>query len=71
MPATLEQARAAKQRAFERFDALADVVGIGITRIDGGYALKINLRTEPDAPLPDALDNVPIQTQITGPIRKR
>jgi hypothetical protein len=38
--ATLEQARAAKARVFELFSALAAVVGVGITRVDGGYGVS-------------------------------
>ena len=51
---TLDEARAAKQHAMEVFGALAEVAGVGITRIDDGYGLKINLQTEPDSryPLP-------------------
>ena len=39
---TLEEARAAKPKAAALLSALP-VVGIGITRIGGGYGLKVNL----------------------------
>jgi hypothetical protein len=53
-PCTLEEARAAKTRAREMFRPLAEVVGLGITRIDGGYGVKVNLRegTPPDVAPP-------------------
>jgi len=74
MPAiTIDDARAAKQRALEVFRALADVVGIGITRIGEGYGLKVNLRQPPEGgvALPDKIDRVPIRIEIVGTIAKR
>jgi hypothetical protein len=69
---TLDQARAAKARALEVFGRLAAVVGVGITSIDGGYGVRINLR-EPPAPgvrLPETIDDVPVEVKVVGPIRK-
>jgi hypothetical protein len=70
---TLEQVRAAKGAAAEAFGRLADVVGVGITRIDAGYALKVNLRAEPPAGvrLPREIDGVPVRVEVVGEIRKR
>jgi hypothetical protein len=67
---TLEQARAAKARVFEVFRQFADVVGVGVTRIDGGYAVKVNLRStpEPGILLPDMVDDVPVRVEIVGSI---
>jgi hypothetical protein len=74
MPAiTLEQARSAKQTALRRFQRLGQVVGVGITRVGKGYAVKVNLR-EPvgaDVELPTEIDGVPVRIEITGPIRAR
>jgi hypothetical protein len=71
--ATLEQARAAKAKAAETFGQVAPVVGVGITRSDGGFALKINLQKAPapGASVPDSVDGVPVQVEIVGTIRKR
>ena len=68
----LDDARAAKERAKAVFAGRAAVVGLGITRIDGGYGLKVNLDTPPapDADLPDAIDGVPLRFEVVGPIRK-
>jgi hypothetical protein len=69
---TLEQARAAKVRAKEVFPKLADVAGIGITRHDQGYAVKVNLQRQPspEVSLPGELDGVPIRVEITGGAHK-
>jgi hypothetical protein len=67
---TLEEARAAKARALEVFRRLASVVGVGITTIDGGYGVRVNLREAP-APgvaLPEHIDGVPVQVHIVGEI---
>jgi hypothetical protein len=70
---TLEEAQAAKAVALKRFKKLDNVVGIGITRADGDYAVKLNLR-EPmpsGVELPSRIDGVPVRVEITGTIRAR
>ena len=70
---TLEQARAAKTPALRYFEQLGTVVGVGVTRIDDEYAVKINLR-EPlpdDVRVPAEIDGVPVRIEVVGPIRKR
>ena len=49
---TLQQARAAKHKVVEMFRGTAAVAGIGITRIEDGYGLKVNLERLPESPLP-------------------
>lgn len=70
--ATLERARAAKGRAREVFDRLASVAGIGITRVDDGYGVKVNLRADPgpEVELPHEVDGVPVRVEVVGTIRK-
>jgi hypothetical protein len=70
---TLEQVRAAKEPAAEVFGRLAEVVGVGITRIEGDYALKVNLRSEPPegVQLPDQIDGVPVRVEVVGTVRKQ
>lgn len=70
---TLEQARAAKQTvgkmlARERLEA-----AVGITRTEGGYAVKVNLTERPPdgAHLPKEVDGVPVKVEVTGIIRPR
>jgi hypothetical protein len=71
--ATLEQARAAKAAVHEQFSRLASVVGVGITRVDDGYGIKVNLRDEPPGgvELPELVCGVPVRVEVVGAIRKR
>ena len=72
-PHTVEEARAAKKRAMDVFKGLGTVVGVGITKIDGGYAVKVNLREKPKAraAMPETIDGVPVRVEVVGAIRKR
>jgi hypothetical protein len=69
---TLEEARAAKARALEVFRQLAPVVGVGITTIDGGYGVRVNLREAPASgiELPEDIEGVPVQVRVVGEIHK-
>jgi hypothetical protein len=72
-PATLDEARAAKARVLEVFGPLAPVVGVGLTAVEGGYGVKVNLR-EPPAPgvtLPAAIGTVPVRVEVVGGVRKQ
>jgi hypothetical protein len=67
---SLEQARAAKKTALQRFK---DLGSVGITRVDGEYAVKLNL-VEPVAAgvkLPSDIDGVPLRVEVTGVVRPR
>lgn len=54
------------------FSRLAKVVGVGITQIDGGYGIKVNLGQPPPpgVRLPEAVDGVPVHVEVVGTIRK-
>jgi hypothetical protein len=70
---TLDEAQAAKKAALQRFERLGNVVGVGITRVNGEYAVKVNL-SEPVGPgveLPTDIDGVPVHVEVTGSIRAR
>ena len=71
--ATLEKARAARAAVQEQFAKLASVVGVGITRVDDGYGIKVNVRDEPPGgvTLPDLVRGVPVRVEVVGAIRKR
>jgi hypothetical protein len=71
--ATLEQARAAKAEAQDVFSKIGEVMGIGITRIGRGYAIKVNLRAplRGKASAPRAVRGVPVKLELTGAIRRR
>lgn len=66
---TLEQARAAKDKAKNLF---VSNVGVGITRIADGYGVKVNLRTpvQDNVSIPSSIDGVPIQFEVVGEIHK-
>lgn len=70
---SLDQARSAKQNAFTTFSRLVEVIGVGITRHEDGYAVKVNLRVPPaeGIDLPSTIDGVPVCVEVTGPISKR
>lgn len=70
---SLDQARSAKQNALSTFSHLVEVIGVGITRHEGGYAVKVNLRAPPadGVSLPSKIDGVPVCIEVTGPLRKR
>lgn len=71
---SLELARAAKPGVARVFAPLVgEEVAVGITRCDEGYALKVNLTSEPgrDVELPDEVEGVPVQVEVVGKIFKR
>ena len=70
---TLDKARAAKKVAQARLEAAGQPAAVGITRVDGDYAVKINLATGYDGEtgVPARIDGVPVQVEVVGTIRKR
>ena len=69
---TMADARVAKARALDLFRGKASIVGMGITRIDGGYGVKVNLNASPapDVDLPETILGVPVRVEIVAKIRK-
>jgi hypothetical protein len=72
-PVTLEKAQAAKKTALRLLEAVDSVVGVGITRLGGKYAVKVNLSgpVAPGTELPTEIDGVPVRVEVTGSIRPR
>ena len=70
---TLEEARAAKPVAEELFRGLAPAVSVGITKVAGGYGLKVNLSDQPakDRHVATEVRGVPVRVEVVGPIKKR
>lgn len=68
---SLERARAAKNKAKRQFAGVASVVGVGLTRLNGAYAVKVNLAAAPadGRGLPDSIDGVPVRCEIVGRIK--
>jgi hypothetical protein len=73
MTITLEQARAAKESAKALLAALPGVVGVGITKIGGDYALKVNLDAQlpKGVSAPERIGDVPVRVEVVGRITKR
>jgi hypothetical protein len=71
-PCTLDQARAAKPQVRAAFEQLGMVVGVGITRVGSGYAVKVNLQSKlPDqVAIPETIEGVPVQVEVVGPLHK-
>lgn len=70
-PASLEQARAVKEEVARRLAGAGEVVGVGLTKARGGYAVKVNLKEPPRGPVPDEVDGVPLLIDVVGVVRKR
>ena len=70
---SLDKAQAAKRTALRRFEKLGKVTGVGITRVKGEYAVKVNLSepVDPGVELPTEIDGVPVRVEVTGTIRAR
>ncbi|MGH7343231.1 MAG: hypothetical protein ACREKH_22310 [Candidatus Rokuibacteriota bacterium] len=70
---TIDKARAAKARALEIFQRLGAVASVGITRVDDGYGLKVNLREplSPGVSPPAAVEGVPVRVEVVGVVRPR
>jgi len=69
----LALARAAKDQAKEALSGVADVAGIGLTRIGGRFGVRVNLRRVPDPErrLPEEIAGVPVSYRVVGTIRKQ
>lgn len=69
-PATLERARAAKRHVVELLADLPELEGVGVTFLDDGFAVKVNLRRMPlSCDIPAEVDGVPILVEVVGPMR--
>jgi len=68
----LAAARKAKGRAKEIFSPFGIVNGIGLTRWNGHYAVKVNFETAPESgELPREIDGIPVVVQVVGKVRKQ
>ncbi len=69
----LDAARAAKAKVGELFADLAVVNGIGITRDQGEYAVKVNCESlkVPNTKLPQTIDGVSVIVKVVGSINKQ
>lgn len=68
--ATIDQARAAKQRASALLAGERRVNGIGVGRVEGGFCVRVDLLEPlPSSAVPSVLDGVPVRMTVTGPAR--
>lgn len=66
---TLDDARRAKRQAADDFAFREGVVGIGLTQLGEGYAIKINVATSVDvAAIPSHFSGVPVVVDVVGSI---
>jgi hypothetical protein len=74
MDTTLEQARVAKRKVGEVLGEVlgksATIVGVGITKVDDEYAVKVNLSSESQEELPLEIDGVQLVIEVVGEIKK-
>ena len=69
MPTGIEKARAAKAALRQQLADEPLVTGVGLTRTQNGWAVKINLlRAAPELDLPREIDDVEVRTEVVGPI---
>ena len=69
---TLDSARLAKAKLTSILATARNVVGIGITRVGGGFGLKVNLSDRDESvTVPSEVDGVPIVVEVIGRITKR
>jgi hypothetical protein len=68
----LKQAKAAQDRLAAQFGEHPEVNGVGIARADGGYVVKVNVRTSSaGGVIPPEIDGVTVRVQTVGRVRKR
>ena len=69
----LARARAAKEKVKEIAAAIGAVNGIGIAKVAGKYAVKVNLAraTAEAEAIPAEVDGVPVIVEVVGRIEKQ
>ncbi|MBI2431561.1 MAG: hypothetical protein HYV26_01675 [Candidatus Hydrogenedentes bacterium] len=70
---SIDKARAAKPRVQDLLRGVPQLAGVGITRVEKGYGVKVNLSAEPAAgvQVPTEVDGVPVRVEVVGRISKR
>lgn len=67
-PATIVEARAAKQALADLLRGLPELRGIGIALVPGGFGVKVNLSASAAIAIPGEIDGVPVVVEIVGAI---
>jgi hypothetical protein len=69
---SIDRVRAVKSGLKQNLGKSVDVVGIGVTRRQGHYVLKVNIGKMPkNRELPSEVDGVPVEFEVVGRIRPR
>lgn len=70
---TMAKATAAQRKLVRKLRTVREVNGVGITRVEAGFCLKVNLSVRPRAgvPVPEEIDGVPVRVEVVGRIRAR
>lgn len=70
---SLDAARAVKTKVAAMLSGRAEVTGIGITRVNDGFGVKVNLTRAPefDLGIPSVVEGVPVIVEVVGQIRKQ
>lgn len=71
MPISLDQARKARDALSRKLEGLEGLVGIGITKSGEDYAVKVNVDSLPEKPIPESIAGVAVKLEVVGKIRKR
>lgn len=72
MAGNIAQARSVKRELTASLRDAAEVNGIGLVRVDGGWAVKVNLAfPAPHLSVPRTVHGVPVQIDVVGPISAR
>jgi hypothetical protein len=71
MAASLDEARAAKQKVARLLKRHPSVNGVGIARVGKGYGVKVNLTENSGPAIPKEIDGVPVRREVVGRITKR
>ncbi len=71
MEATLDHAREAKAVASQYLPPGVKISGLGITRMGGAYALKVNLFEEPHVALPGDILGIKVLYSVVGRVKAR
>ena len=69
-PVTIDNARAAKTQAKKALSRVPELVGVGLTRLGDGYAVKVNLqKAVVGKTLPTEIGGVPLVFEVVGTIK--
>lgn len=73
MNTSIEKARRIKPKARAVAEGCMNVAGVGLTKIGGSYAVKVNVREALSIPsvLPDRIDGVRIVYEVVGAVSLR